>query len=308
MARQPRAAELAGDMSASAVDVYLQQIAQESLLSAAEEVMLARAIEAGLYADYLLRAGRLPRGKSRPDLQRLVAEGQQAKERFIRANLRLVVSLARRYISSGMPLLDIIQEGNIGMIRAVEMFDYARGYKFSTYATWWIRQSILRAIAMQERTVRLPVHMTEHLNVLRRVARDLQRDMGREPEVSDLAAATGLTEGYIRELSRVSQRTLSLDVPIGEDWLLGEVLQDPYEMSPEDLVLAELDRRYVDGLLRYLDDRSAIIIRARILMEDGKKTTLGELGIRLGLSRERVRTLEKLALARLRELAGAEGL
>jgi RNA polymerase sigma factor (sigma-70 family) len=298
------------------VGVYLHEISKTPLLDAAAEVELSKAIEAGLYAEHLLDSDDLPEGAKVPDgiseaeLRRLVAEGEDAKDRFIRANLRLVVSIARRYVRSGMPMLDLIQEGNTGLVRAVEKFDYLRGYKFSTYATWWIRQAISRAIAQQERTVRLPVHLVEDVNRMRNVARQLTRELGMEPEPEQIAVAMDVTVERVRELMRWSQDTVSLDTPVGDDGdtNLGDLVADSDAPSPEDVVLAALERSRIEGLLNHLDDRSAGIMRARYGLEDGREHSLTEVATRFSLSRERIRQLEIQALGRLRELARAEGL
>jgi RNA polymerase sigma factor (sigma-70 family) len=292
------------------VGVYLHEISRTPLLDAAQEVELSKQIEAGLYAEFLLDEGEAPRGVSREELERIVHEGQRAKDLFIRANLRLVVSIARRYVRSGMPMLDLIQEGNTGLVRAVEKFDYERGYKFSTYATWWIRQAISRAIAQQERTVRLPVHLVEDVNRMRNVARQYTREHGAEPEPDQLATAMGVPVERIQELMRWSQDTVSLDTPVGDDGdtNLGDLVADSDEPSPEDVVLAALDRQRIESLLNHLDDRSAGIMRARYGLEDGREHSLTEVASRFSLSRERIRQLEIQALGRLRELARAEGL
>ena len=297
------------------VGVYLHEISKTPLLDAAAEVELSKAIEAGLYAERLLEFDDLPEGAKAPDgvseaeLRRLVAEGEDAKDRFIRANLRLVVSIARRYVRSGMPMLDLIQEGNTGLVRAVEKFDYLRGYKFSTYATWWIRQAISRAIAQQERTVRLPVHLVEDVNRMRNVARQLTRELGMEPEPEQIAVAMDVTVERVRELMRWSQDTVSLDTPVGDDGdtSLGDLVADSDAPSPEEIVLAALERNRIEGLLNHLDDRSAGIMRARYGLEDGREHSLTEVATRFSLSRERIRQLEIQALGRLRELARAEG-
>jgi RNA polymerase sigma factor (sigma-70 family) len=292
------------------VGVYLHEISKTPLLDAAAEVELSRAIESGLYAQHLLESGQIPDGVDEEELARLVAEGEDAKDQFIRANLRLVVSIARRYVRSGMPMLDLIQEGNTGLVRAVEKFDYLRGYKFSTYATWWIRQAISRAIAQQERTVRLPVHLVEDVNRMRNVARQLTREYGSEPELEQLATAMGVPVERITELKRWSQDTVSLDTPVGDDGdtNLGDLVADSDEPSPEEVVLAALDRQRIESLLNHLDDRSAGIMRARYGLEDGREHSLTEVATRFSLSRERIRQLEIQALGRLRELARAEGL
>ncbi|WP_406072414.1 RNA polymerase sigma factor RpoD/SigA [Micromonospora sp. NBC_01638] len=292
------------------VGVYLHEISRTPLLDAAMEVDLSRAIEAGLYAEHLLGADAVPAGVDRADVEWLVVEGERAKDLFIRANLRLVVSIARRYVRSGMPMLDLIQEGNTGLVRAVEKFDYERGFKFSTYATWWIRQAISRAIAQQERTVRLPVHLVEDVNRMRNVTRQLTRELGADPEPEQIAASLGVTVERVNELRRWSQDTVSLDTPVGEDGdtNLGDLVADSDAPSPEDIVLSGLERQRIEGLLNHLDDRSAGIMRARYGLEDGREHSLTEVASRFSLSRERIRQLEIQALGRLRELARAEGL
>jgi RNA polymerase sigma factor (sigma-70 family) len=292
------------------VGVYLHEISRTPLLDAAKEVELSRAIEAGLYAAHLLATDRVPEGAAPDELQRLVAEGERAKDLFIRANLRLVVSIARRYVRSGMPMLDLIQEGNTGLVRAVEKFDYERGYKFSTYATWWIRQAISRAIAQQERTVRLPVHLVEDVNRMRNVIRQLTREMGTDPQPEQVAEALGVSVERVNELKRWSQDTVSLDTPVGDDGdtNLGDLVADSDEPSPEEVVLSGLERARIESLLNHLDDRSAGIMRARYGLEDGREHSLTEVASRFSLSRERIRQLEIQALGRLRELARAEGL
>jgi RNA polymerase sigma factor (sigma-70 family) len=292
------------------VGVYLHEISRTPLLDAAKEVELSKAIEAGLYAAHLLAEDTVSGGASRAELAQLVVEGERAKDLFIRANLRLVVSIARRYVRSGMPMLDLIQEGNTGLVRAVEKFDYERGYKFSTYATWWIRQAISRAIAQQERTVRLPVHLVEDVNRMRNVIRQLTREMGADPQPEQVADALGVSVDRVNELKRWSQDTVSLDTPVGDDGdtNLGDLVADSDEPSPEDVVLSGLERQRIESLLNHLDDRSAGIMRARYGLEDGREHSLTEVASRFSLSRERIRQLEIQALGRLRELARAEGL
>ncbi|MEV6525060.1 sigma-70 family RNA polymerase sigma factor [Longispora sp. NPDC051575] len=292
------------------VGVYLHEISKTPLLAAAQEVDLAKAVEAGLYADRLLAEDNAPQGVKADELAELVSEGQKAKDQFIKANLRLVVSIARRYVRSGMPMLDLIQEGNTGLVRAVEKFDYVKGFKFSTYATWWIRQAISRAIAQQERTVRLPVHLVEDVNRMRSMARQLTRELGGEPEVEQLANALGVPVERVNELKRWSQDTVSLDTPVGDDGdtSLGDLVSDSDAPSPEDIVLAGLERERIDSMIGHLDDRSAGIVRARYGLEDGREHSLTEVAQRFSLSRERIRQLEIQALGRLRELARAEGM
>ncbi len=292
------------------VGVYLHEISRTPLLDAAEEVDLSKAVEAGLYATSLLAEGQLPEHITRQELRQLAAEGRAAKEKFVKANLRLVVSIARRYVRSGMPMLDLIQEGNTGLVRAVEKFDYQRGFKFSTYATWWIRQAISRAIAQQERTVRLPVHLVEDVNRMRNAARQYTREHGQDPEPEQLAEALSVPVERVLELIRWSQDTVSLDTPVGDDGdtHLGDLVADSDEPSPEDVVLAGLERERLEILLAHLDERSAGIVRARYGLEDGREHSLTEVASRFSLSRERIRQLEIQALSRLRELARSEGL
>jgi RNA polymerase sigma factor (sigma-70 family) len=236
------------------VGVYLHEISRTPLLDAAQEVELSKSIEAGLLAENWLEAQTVPEGVSTEELELLVSEGNRAKDLFIRANLRLVVSIARRYVRSGMPMLDLIQEGNTGLVRAVEKFDYVKGYKFSTYATWWIRQAISRAIAQQERTVRLPVHLVEDVNRMRNVARQLTRELGSEPEPDQIAAALQVPVERVNELIRWSQDTVSLDTPVGDDGdtNLGDLVADSDAPSPEEIVLSALERQRIEGLLNHL--------------------------------------------------------
>ncbi|GIF68894.1 RNA polymerase principal sigma factor HrdD [Asanoa ishikariensis] len=292
------------------VGVYLHEISRTPLLDAAREVELSKAIEGGLYAQHLLDENTIPDGVEQDELKAVVVDGDRAKDLFIRANLRLVVSIARRYVRSGMPMLDLIQEGNTGLVRAVEKFDYERGFKFSTYATWWIRQAISRAIAQQERTVRLPVHLVEDVNRMRNVARQLTRELGSDPEPEQIANALGVPVERVHELVRWSQDTVSLDTPVGDDGdtNLGDLVADQDAPSPEDVVLSTLERQRIESLLNHLDDRSAGIMRARYGLEDGREHSLTEVASRFSLSRERIRQLEIQALGRLRELARAEGL
>jgi RNA polymerase sigma factor (sigma-70 family) len=292
------------------VGTYLHEISRTPLLDAIQEVELAKAVEAGLYAEQLLSNGTIPAGATAVELRLLVGEGRRAKDAFILANLRLVVSIARRYTRSAMPLLDLVQEGNSGLVRAVEKFDYSKGFKFSTYATWWIRQAISRAIAQQGRTVRLPVHLVEEINRLRGVRRELTRELGREPEIAELAQGLDVPVERIEELVRWSRDTVSLDTPVGEDGetALSDLVADQDEPSPEDLVIAALRHDRLEDLLARLDPRSTGILRARFGLDDGKARSLTEIAGNLGLSRERVRQLEAQALSRLREMAAAEGL
>ncbi len=275
--------DLTVEPSLDSLRLYLRSIGRVELLTAEEEVGLAKRIERGDMA---------------------------AKQHMIEANLRLVVSIAKGYLGRGLTFLDLIQEGSLGLIRAVEKFDYRRGYKFSTYATWWIRQAISRAIAQQERTVRLPVHLVEDVNRMRNVTRQLVRELGTDPEPEQIAKALGVNVERVNELTRWAQDTVSLDTPVGDDGdtNLGDLVADGDAPSPEDIVLTALERQRIEGLLNHLDDRSAGIMRARYGLEDGREHSLTEVASRFSLSRERIRQLEIQALGRLRELARAEGL
>jgi len=295
------------------VRLYLDEIGRAPLLDAATEVTLAQRIEAGLYARHLLgglgqrrslklRAAR--RVAMSAELAALAADGEAAKRLFIRANLRLVVSLARRYSRSSLPLLDLIQEGNVGLVRAVEKFDYMRGFKFSTYATWWIRQSIGRAIAEQSRVVRLPVHQVEKLSRLGRTRRDLALTLGREPTDAEVAAEMDLPVEVVADLDAISRTPASLDALVGDSGAttLGDLV-DATDASPEDLVVEQAWRRQLVALIGDLGEREAAVIRARYGLEHERRETYDEIGARLGVSRERVRQVEREALDRLRQWA-----
>jgi len=299
------------------VRLYLDEIGRAPLLDAATEVDLAQRIEAGLYARHLLgqlsRTGELSRRRavkltaarkvaSTDELSRLAADGEAAKRAFIRANLRLVVSLARRYTRASMPLLDLIQEGNVGLVRAVEKFDYARGYKFSTYATWWIRQAIGRAIAEQSRTVRLPVHQVEKLSRLSRTRRDLGAQLGRDPSDVEVAAELGIEVETIQDLDAISRAPTSLDALVGDDGstTLGDLV-DTAEPGPEELVVDRATRSALVGLVDRLSEREAEVIRYRYGLVPGPKQTYEQISGRLGVSRERVRQIEREALDHLRD-------
>ena len=292
------------------VRLYLDEIGRAPLLDAAGEVDLAQRIEAGLYARRLLddlghrRSVKLQAARrvaSTVELDRLVIDGEAAKRAFIKANLRLVVSLARRYSRASMPLLDLIQEGNVGLVRAVEKFDYARGYKFSTYATWWIRQSIGRAIAEQSRTVRLPVHQVEKLSRLGRTRRDLGASLGRDATDAEVAAEMGVDVDVVADLDRISRTPASLDALVGEDGgtTLGDLV-DAADPGPEDIVVEHESRDALVGLVDRLTPREAEVLRSRYELVPGPKQTYEQIAGRLGVSRERVRQIEREALDRLR--------
>ncbi|GAA2267994.1 sigma-70 family RNA polymerase sigma factor [Nonomuraea roseoviolacea subsp. roseoviolacea] len=284
--------------------VYLKQIGDIPLLSAADEVELARRVEAGLYAGHLI--ARAPDGDrdaaSLAELREIRDEGRRAKELLIRSNLRLVVSAARRYAQRGLPLLDVIQEGNLGLMRAVEKFDYKRGYKFSTYGMWWIRQAIERGIHDKSRTVRLPTHVGEELSRLARTGRRLAAELGREPRDAELAEAAGRTVAEVTGLRRLAQDTVSLDLPVGEhgESNLGDLIADEdgpqvHELTEQRAMSAELR-----ALVTALPPREAFIIRQRYGLAGREVATYGTIADHMGLTRERVRQLERQALKRLR--------
>lgn len=294
------------------VGLYLDEIARTPLLDAATEVELSKTIEAGLFAEHLLTTGRVARAKggapkraTRDELEWVAAEGQRATQRFIQANLRLVVSIARKYGRSAMPMLDLVQEGNTGLIRAVEKFDYEKGFKFSTYATWWVRQAITRGIAQQARVVRLPVHVVEELNQIGSARRNLERQLGREPEPAELAAELDLTVERVLDLLAWGRDHVSLDTPVDEDGdtSLGDLVAKETTPGPDSAVLDDESRRRLDDLVELLDPRSADVIRSRYGLVDGRQEKLADIGARHGVSAERVRQLEREALAQLRKLA-----
>ncbi len=292
------------------IRLYLDEIGKAPLLDAASEVDLARRIEAGLFARHLLddlgqrRAIKLQNARKIAtwvELDRVAADGELAKRAFIRSNLRLVVSLARRYRRSTMPLLDLIQEGNVGLVRAVEKFDYTRGYKFSTYATWWIRQSIGRAIAEQSRTVRLPVHQVERLSRLTRTRRELAVSLGRDATDDEVAAELDLTLEMVADLDSISRTPASLDMLIGQDGgtTLGDLV-DAADPGPEEVVVAQLSRAALVASIDQLDPREAEVIRSRYSLAEERRQTYDEIAARLGVSRERTRQIEREALVKLR--------
>ncbi|GGF32399.1 RNA polymerase principal sigma factor HrdD [Marmoricola endophyticus] len=294
------------------VGLYLDEIARTPLLDAATEVELSKTIEAGLLAEKLLEQGRVGRRKggapgnaSQAELVWIAAEGQRAIQQFINANLRLVVSIARKYGRSAMPMLDLIQEGNTGLIRAVEKFDYAKGYKFSTYATWWVRQAITRGIAQQARVVRLPVHVVEELNQVSGARRTLERQLGRDPEPEEVAAELDMDIDRVLDLLSWGRDHVSLDTPIDEDGdtSLGDLIAQEGSPGPDLTVLDVESRDRLAALVGLLDDRSADIVRSRYGLSDGRQHKLADIGAKHGISAERVRQLEREAIARLRKLA-----
>jgi RNA polymerase primary sigma factor len=293
------------------VGLYLDEIARTPLLDAASEVELSKTIEAGLYAEHLLAEGRVGRRKggapmtaTEQELEWLADQGHKAVDQFISANLRLVVSIARKYGRAQMPMLDLIQEGNTGLIRAVEKFDYTKGYKFSTYATWWVRQAITRGIAQQARVVRLPVHVVEELNQVGGARRTLERQLGRDPEPAEIAAELGMDIDRVLDLLAWGRDHVSLDTPVDEDGdtSLGDLMAQETSPGPDDTVLDVESRERLDQLVGQLDDRAADIIRARYGLLDGRQHKLADIGARHGISAERVRQLEREALQKLRRL------
>jgi RNA polymerase primary sigma factor len=277
------------------------------LLTAEEEVELAKSIEAGLFAEEKVAGAAILLPGERDDLEQLARDGVRAKQRLIEANLRLVVSIAKRYVGRGMLFLDLIQEGNLGLIRAVEKFDYTKGYKFSTYATWWIRQAITRAIADQARTIRIPVHMVETINKLVRVQRQLHQDLGREPTPEEIGTEMGLSPERVIEIQRVAQEPVSLQSPIGEeDSDLGDFIEDADAVVPIEAAAFILLQDQLDGILGSLSDREQRIIQLRFGLTDGHPRTLEEVGREFGVTRERIRQIESKTLAKLRHPTRAQ--
>jgi RNA polymerase sigma factor (sigma-70 family) len=292
-----------------AVGLYLDGIAKTALLSAEEEVELARRIEAGLYAQAILDGeiinevrGKKPVRATRKELEELAWIGEEAMNRFVTANLRLVVSVARKYGRSAMPLLDLVQEGNTGLIRAVEKFDYTKGFKFSTYATWWVRQSISRGIAQQGRIVRLPVHVAEQINQVSAIRRNLERKFGRDPDLKEIAEEMGIEEEKVLELIQFSREHVSLDAPVEEDGdtALGDLIAREPAPGPDEMVLDAEERARLEQMLSRLDERSADVVRRRYGLLDGRQAKLADIGQVWGITAERVRQIERHAIAKLR--------
>jgi RNA polymerase primary sigma factor len=289
------------------VRIYLREIGRVPLLTAEAEVELAKSIEAGLFAEEKLQ-GDLPlMGVAGAELTQLAADGLRAKQRLIEANLRLVVSIAKRYIGRGLVFLDLIQEGNLGLIRAVEKFDYTKGYKFSTYATWWIRQAITRAIADQARTIRIPVHMVETINKMARVQRQLHQDLGREATSAEVAAEMGLGQDRITEIQRIAQEPVSLQAPIGEeDSNLGDFIEDADAVVPIEAAAFIMLQDQLEQILHNLTPREQKIIQLRFGLMDGHPRTLEEVGREFGVTRERIRQIESKTLSKLRHPSRAQ--
>jgi RNA polymerase primary sigma factor len=299
----PAAQVAAAGATADPVKDYLRQIGKVPLLDAGQEVELARRIEAGLFADHKLadRSGLLRPGQS-SDLERVAEDGRTAKNHLLEANLRLVVSLARRYTGRGMLFLDLIQEGNLGLIRGVEKFDYTKGYKFSTYATWWIRQAITRAMADQSRTIRLPVHMVEVLSKLARVQRQMLQDLGREPTPEELAAELDMTPEKVIEVQKYGREPISLHTPLGEDGdsEFGDLIEDSEAIQPGEAVSFTLLQEQLHSVLGTLSEREAGVVSMRFGLTDGQPKTLDEIGKVYGVTRERIRQIESKTMSKLR--------
>ncbi|WP_299038771.1 RNA polymerase sigma factor, partial [uncultured Corynebacterium sp.] len=298
--------------SADSVRAYLKQIGKVALLNAEQEVSLAKRIEAGLYAQHRMdemekaraegdKAAKLSPMEKR-DLRSIARDGRKAKNHLLEANLRLVVSLAKRYTGRGMAFLDLIQEGNLGLIRAVEKFDYTKGYKFSTYATWWIRQAITRAMADQARTIRIPVHMVEVINKLGRIQRELLQDLGREPTPQELAKEMDITEEKVLEIQQYAREPISLDQTIGDegDSQLGDFIEDSEAVIAVDAVSFTLLQDQLQDVLTTLSEREAGVVRLRFGLTDGMPRTLDEIGQVYGVTRERIRQIESKTMSKLR--------
>ena len=288
--------------TADPVKDYLKQIGKVALLNAEDEVNLAKRIEVGLFAEEKLNSDEVLTDKGRRELEWLAQDGRNAKNHLLEANLRLVVSLAKRYTGRGMLFLDLIQEGNLGLIRAVEKFDYTKGYKFSTYATWWIRQAITRAMADQARTIRIPVHMVEVINKLARVQRQMLQDLGREPTPEELARELDMTPEKVVEVQKYGREPISLHTPLGEegDSEFGDLIEDSEAVVPADAVSFTLLQEQLHSVLDTLSDREAGVVRMRFGLTDGQQKTLDEIGKVYGVTRERIRQIESKTMAKLR--------
>ncbi|MCB9138974.1 MAG: RNA polymerase sigma factor RpoD [Caldilineaceae bacterium] len=298
---EPDAFDLSQIEIDDSISLYLKEIGRVPLLTAEEEVSLAKRMERGRDARQILSDG-VDDWEEREKFLWYVRDGQAAQEHLIKANSRLVVSVAKKYVGRGVPFLDLIQEGNIGLIRAVKKFDYRRGYKFSTYATWWIRQAVTRAIADQGRTIRVPVHMYEQINRLTRTSRQLVQELGRDPTTEEIANELGVTPRKVEHIMRVSQRPLSLEMPVGEeeDSYLGDFIEDEDADSPSEAAGQQLLREVIDEIFQSLTPREVRILQLRFGLVDGYCYTLEEVGKKFGVTRERIRQIEAQALSRLR--------
>ncbi|HZG94828.1 MAG TPA: RNA polymerase sigma factor [Mycobacteriales bacterium] len=302
--REEREADLALKASPTSdpVRMYLKDIGKVPLLTAEEEVDLAKRVEAGVFASEKLATSPKLSAAMRRDLQAIERDGQLAKKKLVEANLRLVVSIAKRYVGRGMLFLDLIQEGNLGLIRAVEKFDYTKGYKFSTYATWWIRQAISRALADQARTIRIPVHMVEMINKCVRIQRQLLSELGREPTPEEIAKEMELTPEKVREIQKYGQEPISLETTIGDegDSQLGDFIEDSDAVVPADAAAFILLQEQLDAVLYTLSEREKKVIQLRFGLTDGRSRTLEEVGHEFGVTRERIRQIESKTLSKLR--------
>jgi RNA polymerase primary sigma factor len=299
----PAARVVAVGATADPVNDYLKLIGKVKLLNAGQEVELAKRIEAGLFAEEKLAEGSGVLGTDRSaDLEEVAEDGRRAKNHLVEANLRLVVSLARRYTGRGMLFLDLIQEGNLGLIRGVEKFDYTRGYKFSTYATWWIRQAITRAMADQSRTIRLPVHISEAISTLARMRRQLLQDLGREPTPGELAAELDMTPARVMEMQKYGREPISLNTPLGEDGdsEFGDLIEDSEAIQPGEAVGFTLLQEQLHSVLGTLSEREAGVMSMRYGLADGRPKTLEEIGTVYGVTRERIRQIESKTMSKLR--------
>ena len=300
---RPAVRVAAAGASADPVKDYLKQIGKVKLLNAGQEVELAKRIEAGLFADHKLAAGSgMLRAGQSTDLEQVAEDGRRAKDHLVEANLRLVVSLARRYTGRGMLFLDLIQEGNLGLIRGVEKFDYTRGYKFSTYATWWIRQAITRAMADQSRTIRLPVHVGEAISTLARMQRQMLQDLGREPTRQELAAELDMTPEELSEVQKYGREPISLNTPLGEDGdsEFGDLIEDAEAVQPGEAVSFTLLQEQLHAVLGTLSEREAGVVSLRFGLADGQPRTFDEIGKVYGVTRERIRQIESKTMYKLR--------
>ncbi|MFE2376487.1 sigma-70 family RNA polymerase sigma factor [Streptomyces sp. NPDC059398] len=306
----PTRAADSGGPSSDLLRQYLREIGRIPLLTAADEVELARRVEAGLFAEERLRSSSDLDSRLAVDLDRLVVLGRMAKRRLIEANLRLVVSVAKRYVGRGLTMLDLVQEGNLGLIRAVEKFDYARGFKFSTYATWWIRQAMSRALADQARTIRVPVHVVELINRVVRVQRRMLQEHGCEPTPEEVAAQLELTPERVGEVLRLAQEPVSLHAPVGEEdeVALGDLIEDGDAASPVESAAFLLLRQHLEAVLSTLGERERKVVQLRYGLADGRPRTLEEIGRIFGVTRERIRQIESKTLNKLRDHACADQL
>jgi len=299
LAELPDLADIAFD---DPVRMYLQEIGQVPLLTAEKEVELAKSMESGDLARQRIDREEYETGRERMELERAYAHGCESRQHLIQANLRLVVSIAKKYTSYGLTMMDLVQEGNIGLMRAVEKFDYTKGHKFSTYATWWIRQAITRAIADQSRTIRLPVHMGEAISQVKRTSHKLQQSMQREPTPEEIAEAMGISAGKVRRTLEASMHPLSLEMPVGQEGegRMGDFIEDDRISTPSEAAAAAMLREQIEEVLQKLPERERKIIQLRYGLKDGRYRTLEEVGVEFGITRERIRQIEAVALRKLR--------